>query len=255
MKKIYLFLIASLVVFSSCSSDDNNTPQQVNVTLKFTHNWDGTPVTSLDFNNINFTNANGEQISIERLRYAISNITIIPTGANVIASGTERNFINVGENTGLTLNTTAFTGQNSVLFRFGFSDANNQDGVYQDLNVANFNVPAMLGGGYHYMQFDGKYLDASNQEQPFNYHAIRAVDRTDPQNIIFEDTSFVVDLGQINITGNVEIEIKMNIAEWFKNPNTWDLNQLNTVLMPNFNAQKLMSANGKTVFSLGEVTQ
>ena len=47
----------------------------------------------------------------------------------------------------------------------------------------------------------------------------------------------------------------MNIAEWFKNPNTWDLNQLNTVLMPNFEAQKLISANGKSVFSLGDILQ
>ena len=45
----------------------------------------------------------------------------------------------------------------------------------------------------------------------------------------------------------------MNVAEWFKNPNTWNLNQLNTVLMPNFEAQKMMNLNGRSVFSLGEV--
>ena len=74
-------------------------------------------------------------------------------------------------------------------------------------------------------------------------------------NLILDDTSFEVDLGNVTINNNAEIEIKMNIAEWFKNPNTWDLNQLNTVLMPNFNAQKMMSANGKSVFSLGQITQ
>jgi len=47
----------------------------------------------------------------------------------------------------------------------------------------------------------------------------------------------------------------MNIAEWFKNPYTWDLNELNTVLMPNFEAQLLMSQNGKSVFSRGELSQ
>ena len=47
----------------------------------------------------------------------------------------------------------------------------------------------------------------------------------------------------------------MNIAEWFKNPNIWDLNQRNTVLMPNFEAQLLMSQNGKSVFSLGDPSQ
>jgi hypothetical protein len=71
----------------------------------------------------------------------------------------------------------------------------------------------------------------------------------------FKDTSFEVDLGTVEITKNATIEIKMNIAEWFKNPNIWNLNELNTVLMPNFEAQKLMSANGKSVFSLGAVSQ
>jgi hypothetical protein len=56
----------------------------------------------------------------------------------------------------------------------------------------------------------------------------------------------------MEITSDITIEIKMNIAEWFKNPNTWNLNELNTILMPNFEAQKMMSANGKSVFSLGE---
>ncbi|MFK8058604.1 MAG: hypothetical protein AB8B78_00770, partial [Polaribacter sp.] len=60
-------------------------------------------------------------------------------------------------------------------------------------------------------------------------------------------------LGTVTISNNAEIEIKMNIAEWFKNPNKWNLNQLNTVLMPNFEAQKMMNANGKSVFSLGEI--
>jgi hypothetical protein len=73
-------------------------------------------------------------------------------------------------------------------------------------------------------------------------------------NLKFEDTSFTVDLGSIEIKENASIEIKMNIAEWFKNPNTWDLNTLNSELMANFEAQKLMNANGKTVFSLGEIT-
>ena len=105
------------------------------------------------------------------------------------------------------------------------------------------------------MQFDGKYKDTNNADKNFNYHVIRAVDRSDPNNLIFEDTSFEVDLGTLSFINDSEITIKANIAEWFKNPNTWNLNELNTVLMPNFDAQILMSANGKSVFSLGEVTQ
>ncbi|OSY88683.1 hypothetical protein WH52_03120 [Tenacibaculum holothuriorum] len=260
MKRNILLLISTVFILFSCSSNTEEVPQSVNITLKFTHNWNGTPVTASDFNTIKFTNKNGEKISIERLRYVVSNITILPVDLSntsladgVLGFGVTRNFINLKEKEGLSLETFAFTGIKKIGFRFGFSDFENNDGIYQDLNSANFNVPAMLGGGYHYMQFDGKYLDTNNQEQPFNYHAIRAIDKTVTPNIT-KDTSFRVDLGEVNITGDAEIEIKMNIAQWFENPNTWDLNKLNTVLMPNYNAQLLISENGKSVFSLGKVT-
>ena len=42
----------------------------------------------------------------------------------------------------------------------------------------------------------------------------------------------------------------MNLAEWFKNPNTWDLNAMSTMLMGNYNAQIRMNQNGQSVFSV-----
>ena len=42
----------------------------------------------------------------------------------------------------------------------------------------------------------------------------------------------------------------MNLAEWFKNPNTWALNEFNTGLMGNYTAQKRMNENGQSVFSV-----
>jgi hypothetical protein len=68
------------------------------------------------------------------------------------------------------------------------------------------------------------------------------------------DTSIDVDLGIINIVEGTDIEVRMNVAEWYRNPNLWDLNVLFSVLMPNFDAQIMMNENGQTVFSLGDVT-
>jgi hypothetical protein len=249
MKKIILFLI-SIITLNSCTSTSEKLSAKVAV--NFSHNWENTPVTSADFNTIKFANANGEILSIERLRYVVSNV-ILTNSRNEIYELSKYQLINLGENEVNFDENEIPTGTYTLSFVFGFTDSNNTDGIYQDLNSVSFSVPGMLGGGYHYMQFDGKFLDISNQEASFNYHAIRAVDRTNPNNLVFQDTSFKVDLGAISITSNTNIEIKANIAEWFKNPNTWNLNTLNTVLMPNFDAQILMSQNGKSVFSLGEV--
>ena len=246
-KKGYLFII-TVVLFAACSSEKECClqPEQLEITLNFTHNWDQLEFTKKDFNELKFTNAHGERLSIEKLRYLVSNISLL--------AAKNHHLIDVGENTGTSIRIPNLTeGSYLLSFRFGFSDEDNIDGAYQDLNSVSFNVPEMLGGGYHFMQFDGKYLNNKDEEIGFNYHTIRAVDNTDLENLKLEDTSFEVNLGTITVSNNTKIEVKVNLAEWFKNPNTWNLNKLNSVLMPNFEAQKKMSANGKAVFSLGAI--
>ena len=110
-----------------------------------------------------------------------------------------------------------------------------------------------MGGGYHYMQFDGKFINSNNEEQGFNYHAIRAVDNVGANPTFPQDTFFTVNLGAIAITNDVEIEVKMNIAEWFKNPNLWDLNVYNQMLMPNSTAQIMIYQNGQNVLAYATI--
>ena len=247
MRKKYCLLILILILVTRCSEEKECCVQpQFTITLNFTHHWNGLKITPQDFNELKFTNENGERLSIERLRYLVSNISLI--------NGKNYHLIDVGENSGTSITIPELTDESYALsFRFGFSDEDNTDGAYQDLNSASFSVPGMLGGGYHFMQLDGKYVDNNNEASGFNYHMIKAVDRTDPDNLKFEDTSFEVNLGTIVVANTTEIEIKMNLAEWFKNPNTWNLNELNTILMPNFEAQKMMRENGEAVFSLSAV--
>lgn len=249
-KTIYFFFV--LLLFLSCKDETECCVNPtIAIKLKFTHNWDGVELSRSDFNEFKFRTANDDLISISRLRYLVSNVVF----NNTIASLSKiYSLIDVEKNeTTLLVTGVPISKVHALAFTFGFRDQDNLDGVYADLNSTSFNVPEMLGGGYHYMQFDGKYKDSNNADANFNYHAIRAADISDPDNIILQDTSFDVDLGNVEITENTTIEIKMNVAEWFKNPNTWNLNELNTVLMPNFDAQILMNQNGQSVFSLGQI--
>ncbi len=249
----FLKVLVVILVFVSCTKNEIEVFEKVNI--NFSHNWDGAAVAKSDFNTLKFTNANGEKLSIVRFRYLISNITLT-NSENIKTVIKSRQLIDLGEEVGLSLTseTEMPQGTYKLSFTFGLNDADNLDGVYQDLNSVSFNVPTMLGGGYHFMQFDGKFNGTNTLVNNFNYHVIRAVNRADPTNLIFQDTSFEVDLGEIIIRNSDVIEIKMDISEWFKNPSLWDLNTLNSMLMPNFDAQVLMSANGKSVFSLGAVT-
>ena len=254
MKLKELLLLYLLCCIASCS-DNTITNSRVQTTFKFTHNWDGELVTNTNFNTIQYTNENGELLSIERLRYIISNITFTATsGENLVING--HNLVDLTHSTNLSYSPTTLilAGNYNVSFTFGLNNEDNAQN-YSDLNSVSFNVPENLGGGYHYMQFDGKFINSNSLEQGFNYHAIRAVNTLGETLTFPKDTFFTVNLGTITISDNIEIEIKMNIAEWFKNPNTWDLNQLNQMLMPNAAAQDLMYQNGQNVFSLGEISQ
>ena len=253
--KILIALAFMTFVLSSCLSSDDSTTTFQDLTFNFTHNWDGTPVTDADFNDLKYVNENGETVSIERLRYLISRIVFVDVNSEVYPFNGYF-LTDVGEqNLSFTIGQALPAGTYQVSFIFGFNEIDNIDGIYQDLNSRSWNVPSMLGGGYHYMQLDGKYTGPSTTgPENFNYHTIRAVDTTDPDNLVFQNTFFTVALGQVTIVGDTAIEIRMNVAEWFKNPNIWDLNVLNTVLMPNFDAQLMMNENGQNVFSLGSVS-
>ena len=236
----------------SCSKDKDDT--NINATFIFTHNWDGTAVTNSDFNTIQYTNSNGEELSIEKLRYLISKITFSNSNdGTTVMDGHILVDVNNNENLTFTSFEDIPTGTYNISFTFGFNNEDNAQN-YLDLNSASWNVPAMLGGGYHFMQLEGKFIDNTTTETGYAFHTIRAVDNSGAQPV-FQDTFFTVDLGEVTLTNNATIEVKMNISEWFKNPNQWNLNILGNMLMPNFNAQVMMLANGQNVFSLGEIAE
>lgn len=258
MKKIVFLLIAYMGVMS-CNSDDNGgdvipDPQNLNVeaTLRFSQNWEGVAVTSSDFDTTVYTNLMGHELTISRIRYLLSKIILTnTTGDKIVLSA--YNLIDLSDvNTfNLPASVEIPKGTYTLSMVYGFDEEDNVNGAYGDLNVASWNWPEMLGGGYHFMQFDGMYNVNSGNPQPFNYHNGTA--RVSPD--VFEQNFLIIEFpSSIDVQDNVTVEIKMDISEWFKNPYTWDLDVYNTPLMPNYEAQKLMNQNAASVFS-ASITQ
>ncbi|TDQ22011.1 MbnP family protein [Tenacibaculum caenipelagi] len=251
--RYFLTLFLSVLLFS-CSSDNDEPIKEVSVKLKFTQNWDGTTIKSSDLNNTEYTNKLGTKLNINKLRYLISRVALT-NGAGDTTKFEGYKLVDISKPDDLTfsLSQKVSEGNYKLSFTFGFTEEDNTDGAYPDLNTASWGVPEMLGGGYHFMQLDGNYKDSEGKENPYNFHVIRAYDTTTNTS---EDTSFTIEAGSVLLKNNATIEIKMNVAGWFKTPNDWDLNEKNIELMPDFEAQKLMSENGQTgVFSLGTITQ
>jgi hypothetical protein len=256
MKKI-AFLLAIGFAFVACDNDDDTSTPIVNtsVNFDFTQNFDGQNIQNADYETTEYTNANGEVLTLSKLVYLISDVTFTNVAGDVFDAG-DYNLIDAraGSNTSFTPNIEIPEGDYTVSFTYGFDDEDNVDLAYLDLNVADgvgWGVPTPLGGGYHFMRMEGEYTNSMSQVVAFQYHNIRANTQNPP---VTTDTSINVNLGVVSIVEGTNIEVKMNVAEWFKNPNQWDLNILYTILMPNFDAQIMMNENGQNVFSLGDVS-
>lgn len=252
MKKNILILLSIILLTASCSEDNDETATPVAISFTFSHTWDEAVVNKSSLSNTMFVNENGESLTITRLRYLISDIVLTHKNGGTITLDNYQ-LVDLSDEDSFSFTTTEdiIPGEYSkVTFRFGFKNSDNVDGVYQDLNAASFNVPQMLGGGYHFMQMDGNFTDSQNTTQPFNFHAIRAYNDSDPNNIIITDTSFSVNIGSVNVGANTKVNINMDIAEWFYSPNLWDLNTASVNLMGNAAAQIAISQNGSSVFSL-----
>ena len=229
-----------------------------NLTFSFSHNYDGTAVSSSDFNDLKYTNAFGNVHSISKLMYLISDLRLYTSdGDSLIIEGHQ--LINLSDAGTLSyeldqqIPVGSYTG---IGFNFGFDATDNTTGAYPDLNLVNWSWPMMLGGGYHNMQFEGNFITTVPDTIGFAYHMgtareVVGVDTT------FHANHFLVQLpnSDFTLSQDATVEVQMNIAEWFKSPNTWDLNTYNAMLMPNYVAQGLMNANGASVFALGEIVQ
>ncbi|MFD1062732.1 MbnP family protein [Winogradskyella litorisediminis] len=253
MKKT-LALLLIILLFSNCEDNDDNL-SMVDVAFEFSHTWENDEINANNLTSIVVTNENGEVMNIARIRYLISRIEL--TNEN----GTTYSF-NGYKFTDLSdVSTYNFTPDNNRIpsgnytlkFVWGFNEEDNIDGEYLDLNSASWNWPTMLGGGYHFLQFDGQY-NINTSPSSFNFHNGTARVSTNPN--VFEQNFAEIEFATtIEISNNASIEVVMDFSEFFKTPHTWDLNVLDTPLMPNYNAQKMMQANVQSVFSIGTITQ
>ncbi|MDT8411245.1 MAG: hypothetical protein RQ875_02180 [Vicingaceae bacterium] len=228
---------------------------EANVAIDLDHFFNGVGVSSTNFNQIIFTNAFGNNLSISKVRYLLSNFKFHrghPHHDTITINDFKLVDLSVPGSDVLVLSQKLPKGDYEGLsFTLGFIPTDNISNFYPSLNSVNWNWPAALGGGYHYLQLEGQFVDSSSATVNYAYHWGTAREIT-----VTNDTIFHPNFGNANLANNaytisaddVEFHLFVNLDQWFENPNTWDLNVYNTMLMPNFQAQQLMQQNSATVF-------
>jgi hypothetical protein len=149
----------------------------------------------------------------------------------------------------------------SIVFVFGLDEADNKSNIFPNPPESNMFWPDQLGGGYHYMKLNGKYLDNSGELAPFNFHlGIGQIYDTTGHVTGFVQNYFKVSFPLVKMSSlfvdvkpdrTTNLILTMNIDSWFNTPNTWDFNTMGIMMMQDQEAMHAACENGRDVFTLG----
>ena len=137
-------------------------------------------------------------------------------------------------------------------FTFGLDETDNQTGLFSDPPESDMFWPDMLGGGYHYMKLNGKYVNEEGRLAPLAIHLGIGQNEDFTQ---FYQNYFIVELPiDFDVATNArnQLDLTMVIDNWFRNPNLYDFNVYGSHIMQNQAAQRLLNGNGKDVFRIGK---
>ncbi|MCQ2607613.1 MAG: hypothetical protein MJ197_02850 [Bacteroidales bacterium] len=136
----------------------------------------------------------------------------------------------------------------SVCFTFGIPKELNVPYSLKDAQLARMYWPEVLGGGYHYMKLNLKFIDNQNLVSLFNCHLGRGVVGDS-----FVDNDFTVTLPITNENPkkkNNIITIQMNLEKWFDGLNPIDFNLYTKGIMGIQEVMGKISENGRSAFQV-----
>lgn len=236
------FILISVLFFTACKRTEDLIPDKIDagISLNLTINYkvDGA---ALIFDSLLYTNNAGNNYKVTRLEYYISNITFHSTSSKDFSPG---KIFYVNAQTPSTNNIIIDNipeGQyDYITLHIGIDTATNSSYSLPNTNE-NINMawPDYMGGGYHFMKFEGNYMYLSSQIG-FSVH-------------LGQNSSLVscrINNPFIITSSSSEIKLSMNLNEWFRSPINYDFNIDGYATMGDKQARGKIAANGIDVFTM-----
>lgn len=243
-------LLSGALFFMACNDDDNDAepePDPKGSTLiAIDHEVDGDP---LELDEIKYENAAGNIYSVFRLRYFVTDFAFHKENGDVI-DGDNIHLRNVTKEDSreFKLEENLEAGDyEKITFTFGLDEDKNEHMRYSDnFEFQQMEWPEPMGGGYHYMQLDGNYYkeEGADSSSAFNTHTGRVMEAED-EDTIKHDNHFTVEFEEefsIEDGDQLEMDLVMDINEWYENPNMYDFSNYDGI-MANQEAQELLREN------------
>ncbi|MBI2258587.1 MAG: hypothetical protein HYU67_06765 [Flavobacteriia bacterium] len=234
MKEVFVVLNLLLIVLS-CSKSEQKLVAKVKI--NFTHQLGSDYI---NFDPHTYTNEAGNMFTLTDLHYYISNITLFSNEFSDSIVDSQIHYLDLKKSETLffELNDIPLGKYTSLHFDLGIDSARNVF-AYLDNTIENQNMiwPEPMGGGYHFMKLEGRYL-LNGSYYGYAFHLGKSKMRIHyelPLNKEIKNTSD-------------KIEIVHDILEWFKNPLTYDLTIHEAYSMNNDSVMNVLKKNGQDVF-------
>ena len=236
-----------LVLLCAACQDPTGT-----VRLHFTFSVDGD---ELQQDTILYQNAAGNRYEVTEAQYFISNVILTMSDGTQYAIKSDKcaHYVDAdipGTLVWLPNDALPVGTYTSVSFVFGLAPELNVTHAYTDAPENNMSWPVVLGGGYHYMKINGRWLAPDGTTHPFNLHSGRVL--TAEGDTLEHSFTVTLPLSQKTLSkdGVMDIALDMNVNRWFTSPHVFDFNEYGGSIMQNAEAQDVLETNGWDVFQV-----
>jgi hypothetical protein len=216
----------------------------------------------LVFDTLIYTNEAGNRYLINEIQYFISYVTLYKSDGSVIVADQwdPIHYVDtdIPETWDWTIGNNFPAGEyDSLVFTFGIPEEHNISFMFVNPPERDMFWPEFLGGGYHSMKLNGKWVEfgQTNQTTPFDFHIGRGqIYYSYPDSIIgFVPNDFEVSLLKSGFTlsdGITQwISLEMDVGKWFEEPHVFDFDEWGGYIMQNQDAMQIAKENGANVFS------
>ena len=253
-----------ILLFSNCKDDEVSNPTVDTAKLKiiFLHSINNQTV---ELNKNIYINEAGNHYEINDIMYFISDVKLHQKNGNsiFIDKNTIAHYVDYSLPSTLSLtfaDAIPAAVYDSISFVFGISKNKNISNSFVNPPESNMFWPEILGGGYHYMKINGKWLNQQNTSVAFNFHFGIGQIYTDTITYnVNTITSYVqnyftvsLPLNSFQLTKNQlnTINLEMAIDKWFTTPHVWNHNYWGSSIMQNQRAQQTIRENAFDVFRI-----
>ena len=256
----FYWLIIILLLFISCEDKKTEEPpdNQAKIIFQFDHTIDQLPIL---FDSLMYENAAGNPYLVNEIQYFISDVKLYHQNGKVKLIDDWKAIHYVDSDIESTMTWEVYDPvdpgvYDSVSFTFGISEERNFSFMYVNPPEKDMFWPEFLGGGYHYLKLNGKWLPEGQaiQTAPFDFHlGIGQIYYSYPDsitgfihnyfNVSLSPSGFTLDPGETK-----HLKIIMQVEKWFMEPHLYDHDVYGGYIMQSQDAMQNVMENGFNVF-------